>query len=162
MYCSAKLSPPVIEHTGSWLISIFSGAGGLPEKWTIPLTVPSVAGSSGTGAATESAFLPSSLPCLPASFALHPHNVISAITTTAAGKDPNILFMSPLTITLFLESRTILSPATTDSPELPSPAAPHRQTPSSRLYRQHPLSASSPRDKPAPTRPEFAPPSRLR
>src|SRR5258708_26602251 len=46
-YCSAKLSPPVIEHTGSMLMSIFTGAGALPERWIVPLTVPSFAGSSG-------------------------------------------------------------------------------------------------------------------
>src|SRR5277367_1532587 len=46
-YCSAKLSPPVIEHTGSMVISIFTRAGGLLERRTAPLTIPKVAGSRG-------------------------------------------------------------------------------------------------------------------
>src|SRR6201987_6031786 len=58
-YCWAKLSPPVIEHTGSMLMSIFTGAGGLPERWIVPLTVPNVAGSSGALAgAGPSALVP--------------------------------------------------------------------------------------------------------
>jgi hypothetical protein len=52
------------------LMSIFTGAGALPERWIVPLTVPNVAGSS--GALVVDAACPSAVVCLPASLGLHP------------------------------------------------------------------------------------------
>src|SRR6266853_2999907 len=81
-YCSAKLSPPVIEHTGSMLMSIFTGAGALPERWIVPLTVPRIAGSR--GALVAGAACPSAVVCLPASLGLHPTNPPNTLPASAA------------------------------------------------------------------------------
>jgi hypothetical protein len=100
MYCSAKLSPPVIEQTGSMLMSIFTRSGDFPANRTVPLTIPNVAGSSGgTGdvVADFSVVLPSLL-CFPVSFGLHPTSPASQtpLATMATIVQPQIRLMLSL------------------------------------------------------------------
>src|ERR1700722_19550540 len=95
-YCSAKLSPAIIEQTGSIDISIFTCSGAFPTKRIVPVTIPSIALSSCTveagGAAGTVAVLASPL-CFTASLGLHPLN--PAPVTAAAISQPQIRLIPP-------------------------------------------------------------------
>jgi hypothetical protein len=77
------------------LMSILTGAGAFPERWIVPLTIPSVAGSS--GALVADAACPSEVVCLPASLGLHPASPPNTLLASAAIiNQPHICLMQSL------------------------------------------------------------------
>jgi hypothetical protein len=77
------------------LMSIFKGAGALPERWIVPLTVPKVAGSR--GALVGDAARPSEVASFPASLGLHPTNPPNTLPASAAViNQPHICLMQSL------------------------------------------------------------------
>src|SRR5262249_39228331 len=98
-YCSASFSPPVIEHTGSWLISILSRSGDLPSNRTVPTTDPVIAGSIAVPCACPAGPpgfvpLPITAPRRIASSGLHPAIPITThVASRAVAGQPKILIL---------------------------------------------------------------------